>query len=396
MCLVKCGKIWRSFIGLTVCFCTLLVSIDCVGQDVGIRPATSFEEGDIGNLTIPFELPEQLYEGSYLQFPGSFAKKEFRYTPEGFMLVYFYRTKGAARKDMKSYAEKNHKISKEESSILAEHLGCIQEQEEGQLVTTWFTVSSYIIGVQVPRNKMARKELVKIGEEIISRYNERINRMFSTPEKCFETYLKAVDTRNINLIMECMYNDGSEKAKSSLLHLRMMIPYLGIIRPAEGVGKRKEDIKFGKAEIISDSEARLPIVSDPKTTRSSRDRARRGSCMGNLKQMGMGLHMFAMDHNEAFPEDISALYPKYIGPGVFKCTSDESVPKIKEIKPGTQISYVYVRELTEKDSPDSIVAYDASPDFHGGEGRNVLFLDGHVKWYAEEEFQKLLTKNRAE
>jgi len=37
------------------------------------------------------------------------------------------------------------------------------------------------------------------------------------------------------------------------------------------------------------------------------------------------------------------------------------------------------------------VMYEASPDFHG-EGRNVLFMDAHVKWYAESSFQVLLKK----
>ncbi len=435
---VKSKKTWKSSVGLVVCFCALLVSIDCMAQGVGIRPAISSEQSDIGNLTIPFELPEQLYEGSYLEFPGSFARREFRYTPEGFILVYFYRTNGAARKDMKSYAEENHKISKEESSLLAKHFGCSQEQEEEQLITTWFTVSSYNIGIRVPRDKMGRRDLIKIGEEIILRYDERINRMFSTPKKCFETYLKAIDTQNTDLIIECMHNDGSEKAKSSLQYLKMTMPYLSMVRIASGVGEKKEDIEFGKVEIISDNEVKLPIVSDPKMTRESpaflllsagmrgrrsktglwiplrkaggkwgidlvtlqetafarsRGMARRAECLSNLKQIGLGLHMHAMDHNEAFPEDIRVLYPTYISSAkIFKCPSDESISDIKEITRGTRISYVYVPGLTTKDGSDSIVAYDASPDFHGGEGRDVLFLDGHVKWYAEEEFQKLVNK----
>ncbi len=125
-------------------------------------------------------------------------------------------------------------------------------------------------------------------------------------------------------------------------------------------------------------------------------KGRRAACLSNLKQIGLGLHMYAMDHNEAFPEDIRVLYPTYISSAkIFKCPNDESISDIKEITRGTRISYVYVPGLTTKDGSDNIVAYDASPDFHGGEGRDVLFLDGHVKWYAEEEFQKLLNKNKA-
>jgi hypothetical protein len=135
--------------------------------------------------------------------------KEFRYARKGVIWVYFYKTPELAEKDMKLYAERSYKISKAESSVLAEHFGCIQEQKEDLIVTVWFTMDSYIIGINVPRNKVERKKLVKTGEEIILSYSARINRMFSTPEKCFETYLKAVDAQNTDLIMECMYNDGS-------------------------------------------------------------------------------------------------------------------------------------------------------------------------------------------
>ena len=440
---VRHGKIWRTALGLLVYFSILLVSGDCMAQPEGMFPVIPSEQGNMDNLTIPFELPGQLYEGSYLQFPNSFAKKEFRYTREGVILVYFYKTKGLAGKDMKFFAEKNYKISKEESNILAEHFGCLQEEEKGLVSTAWFTMNSQIIGIQVPRNMMERKELIKIGEEIILSYDKRIEQMFSTPEKCFETYLKAVNTQNTGLIMECMYNDGSERAKRSLIYLKTMVPYLSMVRIAQGRREKKEDVEFGKAEIISDDEARLPIISDVKIIRESaafmllslgsssryyktdnvwipfrkidgkwgidlatlqntaleraRGAARRATCRSNLKQIGLALHMYAADYDEKFPDDFSALYPNYIGTAkIFKCPNDKTMSEMKEIKPDTRVSYVYVTGLTNQDSADRILAYDASPDFHNGEGRNVLFLDGHVAWYTEKEFQKLLNKNKEE
>jgi prepilin-type processing-associated H-X9-DG protein len=41
-----------------------------------------------------------------------------------------------------------------------------------------------------------------------------------------------------------------------------------------------------------------------------------------------------------------------------------------------------------------IILYDSSPDYHEGEGRNVLFIDGHVAWMPEEQFQKLLGEQK--
>jgi len=32
-------------------------------------------------------------------------------------------------------------------------------------------------------------------------------------------------------------------------------------------------------------------------------------------------------------------------------------------------------------------------DNHGGEGRNVLFVDGHVEWVSEDDFSELLNRS---
>ena len=43
----------------------------------------------------------------------------------------------------------------------------------------------------------------------------------------------------------------------------------------------------------------------------ARERARRVSCANNLKQMGLGLKMWAADHNEKFPSSIKGI-KKYV------------------------------------------------------------------------------------
>ena len=104
-------------------------------------------------------------------------------------------------------------------------------------------------------------------------------------------------------------------------------------------------------------------------------------CLNNLRQIGFALHMFAADYDEKFPESLNNLYPKYISESdMLRC-------------PTKNIAYAYVKGLTEGSSPDAIIAYDVSVENHG-DGRNVLFVDGHVKWHGEEEFQKLLQKTK--
>ena len=111
--------------------------------------------------------------------------------------------------------------------------------------------------------------------------------------------------------------------------------------------------------------------------------------------------------------------PKYVTARMFKCPGDESTPEIKgQLAPpappsppqatggkstpeiqgqpaaGTKISYIFVEGLSYQDPLDTILAYDASAENHKGEGRHVLFLDGHVSWMNEKEFQNLLSKKK--
>lgn len=140
--------------------------------------------------------------------------REIEYTEMGRILVYFYDTKEAAENDMKLFTGKNRKISSEDSSILAAHYGCWEENE--QFATGWFTIGSYIVGLRTPTNKSSRALLSKTAEKIITDYDARIKLMFSTPEKCFNTYLEAVKNQQGDLIIECLYNDGSEESRNAI------------------------------------------------------------------------------------------------------------------------------------------------------------------------------------
>ncbi|GEM_PF-2514594 len=118
----------------------------------------------------------------------------------------------------------------------------------------------------------------------------------------------------------------------------------------------------------------------------------RGVCMANLKQMGLAMQMYAQDYNEQFPDDPKILFSKH-----YISTLEILIcPAHKSLNSDSSISYVYVRGLTAKDRPNGILMYDASTDNHEGQGRNVLFLDGHVRYCVEKDFQELLAKFLAE
>lgn len=122
-----------------------------------------------------------------------------------------------------------------------------------------------------------------------------------------------------------------------------------------------------------------------------RELTRRVSCMARLKQIVLSLHMYSQDHGEAFPGDLRKLYDRYVpDPLLYHCPSTASV----ESPEGIQMDYEYVGSLASTYPDDTVLAYDKKGN-HGGDGRNVMYLDGHVEWLSEAEFQKELKRSRA-
>ena len=170
----------------------------------------------------------------------------------------------------------------------------------------------------------------------------------------------------------------------------------------------------------------LPVLS------RARESARSTQCASNVKQIGMGLIMYANENSEAFPTDstyaglspamhtLNLLYPNYISDQrVFKCPSDTSVTPTTQsgISNGAtgaagpafdknECSYGYDYSHTQADDADVAILADRprnaatvrtptaainSPNHGGtvgnlatgdsaGRGQNVLYLDGHVEF----------------
>ncbi len=113
----------------------------------------------------------------------------------------------------------------------------------------------------------------------------------------------------------------------------------------------------------------------------ARQQARKAKCKSQLKMIGLGLHMFASDHEDKFPESLEQLVTlKYLsGEQVLEC------PSRKGGAPG-ESDYVYLKGLSLESGPEEPVAFDKKGNHP--DGRNVLFVDGHVQWLEEAEFQK--------
>ena len=128
----------------------------------------------------------------------------------------------------------------------------------------------------------------------------------------------------------------------------------------------------------------LPVAT------GARERARRVSCMSNLKQIGLGFRMYSADHGESFPTNFSQLAP-YVGSNgvvLFRCPSDPwrsgPVPELVTHMDGWP-DYTLVQGLMESNNPSTLLVY-CIPEHHQGAGANVLFVDGHVEWLKTADF----------
>lgn len=132
----------------------------------------------------------------------------------------------------------------------------------------------------------------------------------------------------------------------------------------------------------------------------AREKARRTNCISNLRQIGIGLHLYAADWDEAFPSsgaggsaNMGVLYSAYVdATEVWNCPSDpDGTDATVAAGVLSSSSYAYAKGLNENTQTskaiagdrginDGVVADDASHN-HKGEGANVLFVGGQVKWF---------------
>ena len=129
--------------------------------------------------------------------------------------------------------------------------------------------------------------------------------------------------------------------------------------------------------------------------------AKRAACKGNLRQIGICLHLYADENDGRFPSSLTELYPTYTdNVWIFSCPSEPS--SWKDFEPGGKVtekssSHSYVGGLSAAMPGRFIVAYDKTLENHqkrGKEsGRNVHSVDSSVTWWPasrEADFQRRL------
>ena len=97
-------------------------------------------------------------------------------------------------------------------------------------------------------------------------------------------------------------------------------------------------------------------------------------CSANVRLLSLALHMYAADHDDAFPPDLGSLYPGYVKEEmVFDC------PASKSMGTAAASDYEYICGLSELSGPAEVIIYDRDGN-HNGLGRNVVRVNGSVEW----------------
>ena len=108
---------------------------------------------------------------------------------------------------------------------------------------------------------------------------------------------------------------------------------------------------------------------------TARRKGTQAKCANNLRQIGIALSLYAMDHSERFPKSLDALYPEYVDDmEVFLCpSSGNEVPATPSAG-----DYAYKAGLTASSDSTEVIASDKAGNHkHGG---SVLYVGGQVKW----------------
>jgi len=161
---------------------------------------------------------------------------------------------------------------------------------------------------------------------------------------------------------------------------------LGIVALARNVGGKGfavGGIIAGLVGIVI-GQALLVSMLMPALNRA-REQAKRALCAGNLNGIAKGIIMYGTENQDAFPPNLDVLVRQGKVPRkMLQCPSVER---------RRRCDYFYLAPSAKGDDvPDDLLVACDLRDNHDGEGRNVMYATGYVKWLKEKAFQAELGK----
>ncbi|HEY3398794.1 MAG TPA: DUF1559 domain-containing protein [Armatimonadota bacterium] len=161
----------------------------------------------------------------------------------------------------------------------------------------------------------------------------------------------------------------------------------------------------------SGDEKRGPGASTPgspaglaATFERAREKAVQASCLSNLKQLQLGMLMYASDNADHFPASQKgndgwrgAIYPYVKNEQIYQCPADSSRPSGKAL-PGSYTMYGSrsgVKTSSLEKPNEAYTLFDGTAlagdesvaAFRHAGGLNLSYADGHVKWLSEAAFK---------
>jgi len=121
----------------------------------------------------------------------------------------------------------------------------------------------------------------------------------------------------------------------------------------------------------------------------AREQAKRTVCSANLRGIGQGMYIYAVDHDDKFPAKLQDLVDTNMNTAdQFVCPSTDHT-----INDPIDSSYVYIAGQTTNGNPRNVLVYER-PENHGEDGVCVLFMDGHVEFVDLDRLERELQQTR--
>ena len=122
----------------------------------------------------------------------------------------------------------------------------------------------------------------------------------------------------------------------------------------------------------------------------ARGLAKRAVSSTNLNGIGKGIMMYCAEFDDKYPPNLATLVKHNLisAKGLVSPTSGNQPPKI---------DYVYLKPtkgLENINNPGGHILVYEKPEINDGEGTNVLFVDGSVRWMTMPAFRKALKRTR--